>query len=279
MLIGMTAEDAGNYAEAETLLLLARARYRETDEWWYQLVTDYHLGVVALGMGDHTRATALLEAVMAEAQDLGDVLLQDWCRRFLAMIAFDRGDAERISRFLRRSRQLDIGSTTLHHLWGDQLIMATSLATVQHESETAARLLGAAAAAAYDVVLPLPEGDYYARMEAAARQRLGDDAYKAAWRAGRRMSRMDLRAEMDRLLTAADLVSLPAPPDQDSPHLTPREREVLGLLVEEHSNREIAAVLFISHRTATTHVTNILAKLGVETRAAAVTYAFRHKLL
>ena len=53
---------------------------------------------------------------------------------------------------------------------------------------------------------------------------------------------------------------------------------MLTLLVEGRSNREIAAALFISHRTATTHVSNILAKFGVDTRAAAVTYAFQHDL-
>jgi DNA-binding CsgD family transcriptional regulator len=50
------------------------------------------------------------------------------------------------------------------------------------------------------------------------------------------------------------------------------------LLIDGRSNRDIAEMLFISHRTATTHVTHILAKFGVETRAAAVTYAFQHDL-
>jgi DNA-binding CsgD family transcriptional regulator len=51
------------------------------------------------------------------------------------------------------------------------------------------------------------------------------------------------------------------------------------LLVDGRSNREIAEILFISPRTATTHVTHILAKFGVETRAKAVTYAFQHNLV
>ena len=61
--------------------------------------------------------------------------------------------------------------------------------------------------------------------------------------------------------------------------LTTREREVLRLLIEGRSNREIAESLFISHRTATTHVAHILAKFGVETRASAVAYAFQHDLV
>ena len=55
--------------------------------------------------------------------------------------------------------------------------------------------------------------------------------------------------------------------------------DVLRLLIDGRSNREIAETLFISPRTATTHVTHILAKLDVDTRAAAVTYAFQHNLV
>jgi NarL family two-component system response regulator LiaR len=60
--------------------------------------------------------------------------------------------------------------------------------------------------------------------------------------------------------------------------LTLRELEVLRLLAEGHSNPEIASLLFISPKTASTHVTNILTKLGVESRTAAATYAVRHGL-
>jgi DNA-binding CsgD family transcriptional regulator len=51
--------------------------------------------------------------------------------------------------------------------------------------------------------------------------------------------------------------------------LTPRELEVLGLLVAGKSNRQIADELFISAKTASVHVTNILAKLGVHSRLEA----------
>jgi DNA-binding CsgD family transcriptional regulator len=60
--------------------------------------------------------------------------------------------------------------------------------------------------------------------------------------------------------------------------LSPREREVLDLIIEGRTNREIAALLFISEKTASSHVTHILAKLGVPTRGAAASVAARLQL-
>ena len=58
-------------------------------------------------------------------------------------------------------------------------------------------------------------------------------------------------------------------------NLTARELEVLRLLVEGRSNREIAEQLFISNKTASVHVTNLLAKLGVHSRLEAAAMARR----
>jgi len=61
--------------------------------------------------------------------------------------------------------------------------------------------------------------------------------------------------------------------------LTPREREVLALLVEGLTNPEIAERLSISRATATAHVSHILSKLGVSNRAEAIVLAVRSKLV
>lgn len=57
--------------------------------------------------------------------------------------------------------------------------------------------------------------------------------------------------------------------------LTRREQEVLALLAEGLTNTEIAARLYISHRTAEDHVSNILSKLGLTNRTEAAAYALR----
>lgn len=68
----------------------------------------------------------------------------------------------------------------------------------------------------------------------------------------------------------------PSPSDYD---LTPREQEVLALLVEGLSNPEIAERLAVSRSTAKAHVSNILSKLGVSNRAEAVALAVQRKLV
>ena len=61
--------------------------------------------------------------------------------------------------------------------------------------------------------------------------------------------------------------------------LTPREREVLGLLVDGFPQDKIASSLYISPKTVATHVQRILGKLGVRTRTQAVALAFRDGLV
>jgi ATP/maltotriose-dependent transcriptional regulator MalT len=61
--------------------------------------------------------------------------------------------------------------------------------------------------------------------------------------------------------------------------LTPREVEVLRLVAEGHSNREIGERLVVSGKTASVHVSNILAKLGARTRTEAAAVARRRGLL
>ena len=61
--------------------------------------------------------------------------------------------------------------------------------------------------------------------------------------------------------------------------LTPREHDVLHLVTAGRSNAQIAGELFISPKTVSVHVSNILAKLGATSRAEATTIAHRDRLL
>jgi DNA-binding CsgD family transcriptional regulator len=94
--------------------------------------------------------------------------------------------------------------------------------------------------------------------ERAAREALGDAAFLRAYDQGRAMS----PAQIGALLAGRPAPAAPQP----GPSLTAREQETAALLAAGLTNREIAARLFISTRTAEGHVQRLMAKLGVTRR-------------
>ncbi|MFE1410399.1 AAA family ATPase [Streptomyces sp. NPDC058746] len=110
------------------------------------------------------------------------------------------------------------------------------------------------------------------------------EAYATADRLGSRRLREDLAllAQRARLpLTAADAHPATPAPRTDPAEalgLTSRERDVLRLVAAGSTNRKIAEELFISPKTASVHVSNILAKLGVAGRGEAAALAHRLRL-
>jgi len=70
-----------------------------------------------------------------------------------------------------------------------------------------------------------------------------------------------------------------SPKDELAEPLTEREKDVLRLLGQGMSNKEIGSALFITERTARTYVSNILGKLGLASRTQAALYAVEHKLV
>jgi NarL family two-component system response regulator LiaR len=75
------------------------------------------------------------------------------------------------------------------------------------------------------------------------------------------------------------LLHIAAQPPVPAQNLTPREREVLALMIKGLSNTEIAEQLVVSPATIKTHVSSILAKLGVTSRTEAVALAVEHRLI
>ncbi len=67
--------------------------------------------------------------------------------------------------------------------------------------------------------------------------------------------------------------------DPDPIHITDRELEILELIVQEHTNQEIAEKLYISSRTVDAHRRNLLQKTGARNTAGLVKYAFQHNLI
>jgi DNA-binding NarL/FixJ family response regulator len=145
----------------------------------------------------------------------------------------------------------------------------------------AARLLGAEEAHREQIgviLMPSQVVGYVQRVED-VRAALGEVAFAEAWAEGRQLSAEEARAEAVRVAHAIATATEPKqPPDHGDHTLTPRELDVLRLLVEGKSNRAIGDVLSISERTVENHVLHILTKLRLDSRTAAATWAVRHGL-
>ncbi|MFJ9536133.1 AAA family ATPase [Streptomyces sp. NPDC101225] len=93
-----------------------------------------------------------------------------------------------------------------------------------------------------------------------------------------RLGAAPLLERIDGLIRRGRLADAPADRERPSP-LTAREQDVLRLLARGRSNRQIGEELFISGKTASVHVSNILAKLGAASRTEAVAIAYRQGLI
>jgi len=68
-------------------------------------------------------------------------------------------------------------------------------------------------------------------------------------------------------------------PQNSSNGLTPREREILQLIAEGYSNKEIGEILCISIKTVQAHRTNLMSKLDLHDRSELIKYAIRKKII
>ncbi|WP_434481869.1 helix-turn-helix transcriptional regulator [Streptomyces sp. NBC_01340] len=109
------------------------------------------------------------------------------------------------------------------------------------------------------------------REEAAERARAARDTAV-------RLGAVPLREELDTLIRRGRLADAPSAADR-VPALTARESDVLRLLARGRTNRQIGEELFITGKTASVHVSNILAKLGAAGRTEAVAIAYREGLV
>jgi NarL family two-component system response regulator LiaR len=100
------------------------------------------------------------------------------------------------------------------------------------------------------------------------------EAIRAAHRGETRLHPEVMRKLMQQV---AAQPSIPKP--DESSKLTGREMEVIRLVARGKSNREIAAVLVISEKTAKSHISNILGKLGLEDRTQMAVYAVKTGLV
>jgi DNA-binding NarL/FixJ family response regulator len=86
-------------------------------------------------------------------------------------------------------------------------------------------------------------------------------------------------AAFERLGAVPDVARARAVAGAAADVLSPRERQVVTLVATGRTNREVAAELHISDKTVARHLSNVFAKLGLSSRAAATAYAYEHDIV
>lgn len=112
----------------------------------------------------------------------------------------------------------------------------------------------------------------YILKDAAARELLG--AIRAVHRGEAVLSPAITRLVIEDYLRWGDLQ-----PENDSSGLSPREREVLQLVAEGYTNKQIAEILSISIKTVQTHRLNMMSKLDLHDRGELIKYAIQKKII
>ena len=221
--------------------------------------------------GDEERAGACHRELAALTEAGSEDIRSAYCAYplwTLGAAAWRRGD-------LDRATGLEQQSLRLHR--NDRMGSAFCLealawiAASRHQYERAAALLGAATGLWQFMGTTLDGNQhvagYHRDCERQARQALGEAAFQAAYRRGLELPAADAVAYALQQPAKKPPTKPPAPAVSEGAPLTSRELQVARLVTRGRSNKEIAAELVISQRTAENHVEHILAKLGFTSRA------------
>jgi DNA-binding CsgD family transcriptional regulator len=227
-----------------------------------------------LQRGDRALAEALLERLAQVSGEDADQVLG--LRGALALAADDLDGAAAAAERLRKAAE----SLAREDLNAEAALLAGRVAAAHGKVEAACRELGAAVAGFAAVRYPLEEAQ--ARLALASVQAdSGSPLALSSARAARdALERLGARRDADqaaallRDLGASGRTAVRGERDE----LTAREREVLDLIVAGLSNAQIAERLVIAPKTAEHHVSRVLGKLGVRSRAEAAAHAVREGL-
>ena len=227
--------------------------------------------------GDEQRAGACHRELAALTEASGEFFRHSystWSLWTLGLAAWRRGDLDRATGLHQQSLRLRARHNERMGPAHCVEVLAW-IATSQRQYERAAVLLGAAAGLWQSMGMSLdshqPLAGHHRDCERQARQALGERAFQAACHRGLDLPVDDAVAyaleQSPGKRPAPAAPGTPAPAVSDGPPLTPRELQVARLVAGGRSNKEIAAELVISPRTAEGHVERILAKLGFTSRA------------
>jgi predicted ATPase/DNA-binding CsgD family transcriptional regulator len=267
--LGLAHVQCGDLEAASGCFEASISEFEHLDDKWYVRLPLRGRGIVALQYGDLPLARSLLERSVALNRDRGDLWSLGVLFHNLGYVAHGQGDRAAAINYFRESilirRKLwNTGGISLC------LVALAKLAAEQGRAKRSARLFGAAEATreTQGVALEPIDRDSYERYVSMARDLLGAEAFAAAWTDGRRMSvgsavdyALSVRShDLESRKQATTTIGMLG-------RLTPREREVMDLVAQGFSNRQISNELVITEGTAALHVKHVLHKLGFASRS------------
>jgi predicted ATPase/DNA-binding CsgD family transcriptional regulator len=262
------------------------AAYAEALRWMRKTGNPYWVATVQIELGDRltwcgdlAAAVPILDEALATLRQVGDSwsLTMGFGQRAFAALA--QGDLTYATRLFAEDLDAALAEEMERGALGAVAGLA-GVALARGEADRAARLLGAVEASQQRFgVGRIAHAMHVERLTTEVRARLREPAFTAAWDEGRTLTFTDAVTEARAIASAIAAQPPPAPLDTRGFGLTPRESDVLRLLVEGRSDREIGEALFIGTRTVQTHVGNLFAKLGVNARAEAAAVAVRRGLV
>jgi predicted ATPase/DNA-binding CsgD family transcriptional regulator/DNA-binding XRE family transcriptional regulator len=229
----------------------------------------FHLAQLSWLVGELDAGELFGEEALRVGREAGSTTWPPYALFVLASLAHERGDVSGAGARYREAIEL----AWEHH---DRLCIRMALpglaglATLEGDPVRALRLAGAANALEEDAgiwAFP-PIRARHERWLEAAREAIDPQAREAAWAAGRALN---LEETVAYSLEQGTAIEDPVAGAQNP--LTAREREVLELIAQGRSNREIAEALFVTEHTVKYHVGSLFRRLNVTSRAEAVARA------
>jgi predicted ATPase/DNA-binding CsgD family transcriptional regulator len=287
--IGNSLTNLGDVALAQGDLATARALHEESLRVRQRLEDDnaigyslFNLGAVAFYEGNPEQADQCLVNALRLLDQTGDPGGKGYALHFLGRNAIERGDPSTAAAHLRDALQVRASIGTASGII-ECLEEIAALAAAAGAPGDAAELAAVAIRERERHRVPMPPVDRsrFEAMLAAVQSTLGERSFGDHISAGRLigLGQASSRAAGLAARIAQQPEPLARPAAGRSTLLSPREVEVLRLAAQGLTDQEIADVLFMSRRTATTHQSNIRQKLGVQNRAEAVALASREGLI